>query len=362
MKSRRFSTVTDQVVETLREGMAGGRWRETLPGRERLARELGVNHKTVEAAVRRLVDEGWLVAQGGTRRRKIVVLEKGRAKSRDLRVRILAYDRESMRSPWNAALLGELQKLGFKANFALKTLMELGMEVGQVKRFVLQTDADAWIVNSGSREVLEWFAQQDTPALAMFGRFLDLPIAATGPRMIPALKSAVARLVALGHTRIVMLAHAERRLPKPGLFQQTFLQELQHHGIPVGPYNLPDWEDTPEGFQSGLDRLFHLTPPTALLLDEPRLFHAALLYLAARGIRIPHEVSLISTDHDTNWSWCQPEPTCLRWQPERVVKHAVSWVKATSKGKVDKRQVLFDGECTNGGTIAPAPTQNAIAH
>ncbi len=359
MKSRRFFTVTDQVVETLREGMAGGRWRLALPGRERLARELGVSPRTVEAAVRRLVDEGWLVAQGGTRRRKIVVPKDHKLAQKVFRVRVLPYNADSRQVPYTLDLLAKLRRAGWDANFSMQSLADLGMDAKRVAKFVEKTPADAWVVLSAPREVLQWFAGQDIPTLAMFGRYLDLPIAATGPRMIPALKSSVSRLVTLGHTRIVMMAHQERRLPQPGLFQQAFLQELLRHDIPVGPYNLPDWEDTPAGFQRGLDRLFQHTPPTALILDEPNMFAAAVMYCAARGIRIPHDVSLICTDHDPNWSWCQPEPTCLRWQPERVVKHAVSWGKAITKGKVDKRQVLFDGECTEGGTVGPAPMPNA---
>jgi DNA-binding transcriptional regulator YhcF (GntR family) len=48
-----FPKVIEQVVETLRNGMLSGRWEEALPGRERLAMELGVSHATTEEAMRR---------------------------------------------------------------------------------------------------------------------------------------------------------------------------------------------------------------------------------------------------------------------------------------------------------------------
>jgi len=44
MKATPFQSVTDQVTELLRKGMREGRWRGTLPGRNQLAEELGVNH------------------------------------------------------------------------------------------------------------------------------------------------------------------------------------------------------------------------------------------------------------------------------------------------------------------------------
>jgi hypothetical protein len=54
--------------------------------------------------------------------------------------------------------------------------------------------------------------------------------------------------------------------------------------IVSGPFNLPDWEETPECLQRLLVACFQVTPPTALLVDEAYLFHAAKHHLAAQGI------------------------------------------------------------------------------
>jgi len=353
MKSNRYFTVTDQVAETLREGMSGGRWRGSLPGRERLARELGVNHKTVEAAVRRLVAEGWLVAQGGTRRRRIVVAEE-RPKARELRVRILAYDRSSMTMPWHNLLLDQLHKAGFPANFAVKTLTELGMDVGRVERYVKRSDADVWIVNAGSRGVLEWFSQQEVPAIAMFGRFTGLPIASASPRNAPAMQEAVRRLVALGHRRIVLLVGDERRKPFPSLFEQRFLKELAALGLPVGRYNLPDWEPHADGLRACLDALFLKTAPSALIFGETRFFVAGQQHLARRGIHAPEDVSLICSDFDPSFDWCKPSISHFRWAYEPVVRRVLRWVENVAAGKEDRRQFLTGGVFVEGGTIGVA--------
>jgi len=61
MVNKTLSTFTDQVTEQLRQGMAEGRWRKTLPGRKRLAEELGCSSWTIEGAVERLAQEGLLV-------------------------------------------------------------------------------------------------------------------------------------------------------------------------------------------------------------------------------------------------------------------------------------------------------------
>ncbi len=43
---RRFSSVAEQVAQVLRDGLRQGRRGGGVPGRIRLAAELGVNHKT----------------------------------------------------------------------------------------------------------------------------------------------------------------------------------------------------------------------------------------------------------------------------------------------------------------------------
>ncbi|MCE9610520.1 MAG: GntR family transcriptional regulator [Chthoniobacter sp.] len=62
----------DQVVAHLRTELRHERWAKTMPGVLRLEKELGVNRKTVEAALRQLEREGLLAGQGAGRRRLIV--------------------------------------------------------------------------------------------------------------------------------------------------------------------------------------------------------------------------------------------------------------------------------------------------
>lgn len=121
------------------------------------------------------------------------------------------------------------------------------MKPERVARLVADQPADAWVVSAGSREVLEWFSGRSVPAIAMYGRFSGLTIAAASPRKTPAILAAVRKLVGLGHRRIVMLSRMERRKPDPALAEQAFLDELVAQGLPTGPCNLPDWDDSPAG-------------------------------------------------------------------------------------------------------------------
>lgn len=48
-----LSTITDQVAAHLRERILEGRWQDFLPGWDRLAAELGVNHMTALKSLKR---------------------------------------------------------------------------------------------------------------------------------------------------------------------------------------------------------------------------------------------------------------------------------------------------------------------
>lgn len=352
MSQQSFPSVTDQVTQLLREGLVQGRWRGTLPGRDRLADELGVNHKTVEAAMRRLAGKGMLVSQGPGQRRRIV-LPDDIGETRELRIRILLYEREDASAHEETEVLSQLQRAGFAAGFALKSLHDLGMNPGRVERFVAKTTTDAWIVVGGSREVLEWFSRQVVPAFALFGTKSGVPIAGGSARKDPSV--VVRALVGLGHRRIVMLTREDRLTPRPALFEQAFLDALEDHGIATGSYHLPHWGNTPVELQRHLDTLFRHTPPTALMVSEPYLFIAVRDHLAQLGIIAPRDVSLISEDQDAAFSWCLPQVAHFQWDFTPIARRVVRWANNVARGKDDRRQTFSMARFIEGGTIGPAP-------
>ena len=90
MQPLRLLSAAQQVALHLRQELERGRWVGSLPGVESLAAELGVNHKTVAAALRQLEREGQLAGSGAGRRRRIITL-KGRA-ARPMRIALLEYE------------------------------------------------------------------------------------------------------------------------------------------------------------------------------------------------------------------------------------------------------------------------------
>ncbi len=353
MPPLKLLSAASQVAAHIRADLIRGRWSEMMPGVDRLAVELGVNRKTVDAALQELEREGLLAGQGPRRRRRIVPLKGG--KTRPMRVAILVWTPADRSWTYVVDLQHQLTEAGHVSFHTPKTLLELKMDVGRIAKMVARTKADAWVVVCGSVEVLAWFAQQKTPAFALFGGWRGLPIAAAGPDCEAAVEAGTRSLLKLGHRRIIMLIRRQHRQPIMGQLPKAFLNSLAAYGIPASPYVLPDWEESVPGFQKCLAKLFQVTPPTGLLVDEPELFAATHHFLATQGLRVPRDVSLIFLGHEPVFEWCVPTVTRMQQDFSQLVWCILRWANNASRGKRDLRQHAFPAQYIPGGTVAPPP-------
>ncbi|HEX5789782.1 MAG TPA: substrate-binding domain-containing protein [Luteolibacter sp.] len=358
MKPFHALSAIEQLAAHLRGEIQAGTLGETLPGVHRLAKDLGVSPKTVVAAVAQLEHEGLLHPQGA--RRPCLITPHKAGAVMDLKVRIVLYERSERGSSGMIDLRHRLAEAGHRPEFASKDIHELGMDFGRVERFMKANPADAWVICGGSEEILEGFVDHPLPVFALFGPHAPLRIAGASAQKVPAMLTAVRRLVALGHRRIVMLAREERRKPQPALYEKAFLDELSRHGIQTGRYNLPDWEDTREGFHRGLDSLFQHTPPTALIINESMLFTAAQQYLAHRGIVAPNHISMICDDPDPSFAWCEPAISHIRWDPAPLLRGIVRWANQVARGKRPCDKTFSVAKFVEGGTIGAVSERSGM--
>lgn len=354
MAGRGFSTITEQVAQLLRDGIRQGRWRGTIPGRIKLAAELGVNHKTVNTALQLLENEGLLVSRGAGREREINLSGNAFASS-SLHIKILLYDKSDAHTELIVQLGFKLKELGHHLTYAEKSLLNLNFDVKRIAQMVDKENADAWIVIAGSQPVLDWFVNRPEPTFAMFGRNKHLPLASLSTMKFQATQEAIGRLVKLGHRRIVMLASEESRKPVMGEFEQWFLEQLQSAGITVGAYNLPDWENDRRSLHQCLDSLFRHTPPTALFINDPVYFFVTLQHLSSKGLAAPRDVSIIVMEDHPAFEWFDPDVTVISTSTRRWVPRIVEWVDNIAKGREDRHKTLIHSKFIEGGTIGPAP-------
>jgi DNA-binding LacI/PurR family transcriptional regulator len=357
MRPIRRISLPEQVAANLREGMQDGRWGGAFPGENQLAAELDVSRNTVRKALEILEKEGVLGGRGHGRSRAITTAGAAMAMQRPLRVAILRHDGIGEDDPQSSLIIAEikhsLEAAGYRAFECVKAQKELNFNVSRISKHLITAGADAWIVVAGSRQLLEWCASQETPCLALYGRTEGLSIARTGPDTVEAYRDATRKLITLGHKRIVLIVREGFRKPPLGGCELAFMNELKSHGIPTSSYNLPDWEESPEGFNRLMESLFKTTPPTAMIIDEVCWYSAALAFLLRRGIRVPEQVSLVSGDCEPLLDMCYPRFAHMRWDNRLIVRRIVRWVDAVRKVKADRHAINIPAEFVSGGSIGP---------
>lgn len=320
------------------------------------SRRSGERHQNPLRVALRLLENTGVLAPSVPGRSRVIETEKTRSSPlRVVRVAILLYEPFFEDNAEMQGMLFQLQAAieaaGHQCFFATSSQKSMGFNIRRITHFVETTHADAWLVLAGSRDLLTWFAAQAFSTLAIGGRVIDLPIAAASTDFKPAVSEAVRLLTTLGHRRIVMLCPKLWRSPNPGSIVRAFNAELKEHGITPSDYHVPDWKETPEGLQNLLKRLFEVTPPTAILVEEPRVAVAIEVFAGQRGIRIGSDLSLVCMIDDPTIAWQQPPLAHFTWDRPPLIRRVARWVSAVASGHPDKNTTAFPVRFVSGGTV-----------
>jgi DNA-binding LacI/PurR family transcriptional regulator len=348
-----------QVADALRSEILIGKWRGYMPGILALENELCLNRNLLGQALLILEEEGILVPQGKGKPRKIVIPKTHRLKT--LRIGIIEYQaRDVHRFHPLAETKYLLEAAGHSVTIAQGNLAAMNMNPKRVSQAISKHDVDAWVVVSGSKSLLEWFAEQPFPALSFFGIFNGVKIASVVPAVHAQYQVLVRKLLELGHRKIVFISRSttpammEREMKADSGQRGVLARELSAHGIAYGDYNLPCFESDPERLQQCLHELFRVTPPTAIYVDEAFVALVVYEFLLKRGIRVPADVSLVCNIQDPAFEWNRPVISHFRWDPGAIGRRVLQWADNVARGKEDLRQVSTKVTFVEGGTIAPA--------
>lgn len=352
--------ILDQAAAFLREAIATGRIAGVLPPMLKLSADAGVSVGTIHKAIGRLATEGLISVTGKGRGMKITVKARRGKKAgmRSLRVGILLSEKFHAESVETQMILNrlahDLEAAGHSPFFSLKTQIELKENPTRILASVRTQEADAWIAFASSYEVLRALLRLKVPVLDFAGALRDLEIASTSIRTGRATQSCVRQLVGLGHRRIVMICGPVLRGNSP-LPERPFARELEANGIHAGQYNMPDWDNSADGLQDLLKALFHLTPPTAIISDEFRVTAAILAFAASRGLRIPHDFSLVTISPSGDMEWMRPKPATFVYDLTPLNNRIVKWINACATSRQDRDAIRFEATFDPAESIAPPP-------
>jgi len=330
--------MVDLTASRMREEIRAGRWREILPGVRLLASEYEVSHPVVRSAMNCLEKEGILIAGGRGRARSVARLPESSGRQ-VLRVKILLDVKFDEQDSWFQATLERIQRNleveGHVCQFSDQCLSELNHDATKIRRHVENQVADAWVVVGGMEDTLSWLMTRSAPVIAIGGRCGTLRIASAGRDNFNAFREVCQLLTGLGHRRVVFISSREMRHPGPSWHVKALIKELEACGAVSSPYNFPEWDESPDGLMRLLEKMFHLTPPTAILVEDANWLTGVLAFLAQRGLRVPQDVSLVCLTYDTSFLWQRPTIAHLATDDEQMADRVVRWVEETACGRGD---------------------------
>lgn len=331
-----------------------------MPGVLALESELCLNRNLLGQALGMLEEEGILVPQGRGKPRKIVIPKAHRLDT--LRIGILRHEEQDVKRFHPLAEAKYLlETAGHSVSIAPGTLTGMNMNPKRVEQAISKHEVDAWVVVSGSKTLLEWFALQPFPSLSFFGNFSGVKIASVVPAVQAEYQVLIRKFLQLGHKKIVFFSRSttptmmDMELKADAGQRGVLARELDAHGITYGHYNRPCFESDPEKLQQCLHQLFRVTPPTAIYVDEAFLALVVYEFLLKRGIRVPEDVSLVCNVEDHAFEWNRPVISHFRWEPGAIGRRVLQWADNLAQGKEDFRQVSTKLSFVEGGTIAQAP-------
>ncbi|WP_338288974.1 substrate-binding domain-containing protein [Luteolibacter sp. LG18] len=352
----RAISISESTAEVIKTGLQARRW-PTLPGERHLAAQLGVSRATVRNALALLTEQGHLSSPSQGLKRSVRSLPSV-ASADSLRVDLLlgrdyhTMDRGDHRF---LAMLGEaISRGGHVLAHDQPDLAAVRRKHRGLGRFMNERGADARIVYLGVWEDLDWFSRQDVPVLALGGRSLGIEIDSVGIDSSLALREAMQVLTGRGHRRIALLCERfVREAPTPGRMARAFTEELAAVSVTASPYNLPAWDETPEGLQTVLEELFRITPPTAIIVNNALALSGLLSFCNRRGLRIPEHLSVLVMESSAEIEWFRPKLGMLGGMSiTDLVAGVMEWLDNPSRQDRAPGQKLLPSYFIEGESIA----------
>jgi DNA-binding MarR family transcriptional regulator len=343
----------------LREGSCGPR----LPGTRVLAGRLGLSAPTVAAALDLLAAEG-LLRPGGERRayrltdaglalRKHPHIPTGPA--RDLL--ILTHDEPSQLVDSTRRLLEALQREMVARDWKVRSQV--------VDFFHVKNPQSAWdhriehdagtriLAVYGRTPLAEWAVRRQARMLFLGGDAgpWQIPkIAVSSARMA---ETALSRLVALGHRRI-LFPLCDRSDSFKESIRSVTRNALESTGTPYLPavHNPESDYLAPDVTRRILEKAFSTLQPTALVFLDWKEVVAASCFLARCGLLIPRDVSLVTLSDSVTAEWFHPKLCRFRFPQKRLLAALHRWLE--DKPGSD-RGVSLPGIFLPGESIGPPP-------
>ncbi len=333
--SASFQSLTAQVATRLSAEIAAGTWVDWLPGERDLTGALRVSRKTVRKALAELKRRGELTTARGQGHRIVAPAAARRREATS--VGLLTLDPLERLRPFTALWVDELRALLFENERALTLFSGArffsARSDRELERLVRQHPQACWVLAHTDDRIQQWFHARGVPCVLAGSGHRGLPLPSVDLDYFAVCRHAAGLLAGRGHRRLALLVRDSQRA---GDLDSVagFLEGTERTGRRDVEARVVRHADTAEAALRALERTFDTAaPPTALLVAVPAFYLTAVSFLAARRLRVPHDVSLISRDDESFLPFLNPVPARYSCRPRDFAKRLLPLVLALARGQ-----------------------------
>lgn len=355
------SLLSAQTASVIEEGLRAGRWREALPGQHELCRQLLVSRKTLRTALQALHRRGLLTLRQGNPTR---IRTKGSRPSRSLSVEraVLLLPEPLWRlRPSVGRWVSELRPRLLQAGMELVTIeggrAYAGRPAGALEHLVATHPRSAWVVFTGTHALQRWLQDNQLPAILVGSVFPGIELPSIEYDHAAIARHAAARLAGAGHVRTAIL------LRRTGSAADA--TTCTAFAVGLGRGAPPPVVLEHDGGMSNIARqirlLANLRPrPTALFVTKTLAVPAAYTLLAATGLSVPHDLSVVCREDDPFLEYLSPAVARYGTDPALIArKLTVMLVRLAAAGQLKPTHDLLMPRFIAGASIA-APSLTSV--
>ncbi|MDZ4287920.1 MAG: substrate-binding domain-containing protein [Prosthecobacter sp.] len=326
---KRLSLVA-QTVDSLREGIQKGHWRDHLPAERELCESLQVSRRTLRSALQELQRIGWLEVSGRQRRR--IKSRRNHSHSAGLGKKVIGIlmprsflSLSSRISFVMDALRAKLTAAGCVVQFHINPALYTAKPDRALAQFMAEHQATVWIVLSAQEPMQRWLNRQKLNCLILGSCAPGISLPSVDVDFHAACHHAGGMLWRKGHRRVALVLSksvyggdiASEEGLRDALKPMTGaeIQVLRHDTTTAHLCTLID------------ECLRSPNPPTAFLVGGVPHVLTVMMHLMRRGRRIPKDVTVVSRDSDPILDAASPTVARYAIQPEQFASRMVLAVR-----------------------------------
>jgi DNA-binding LacI/PurR family transcriptional regulator len=344
-----------QAANAIRQAIADGTWKESLPSERRLCEMLRVSRPTIRTALHLLAKDGLLAIHQGRRNRLLTAPRSGPERQSRL-VGLIAPQPVSHLSLATyqgiSEMCAHLTEQGFTTEILVCPPGSARVQQRRINEFVRQNRVFCCVLISVSKDLQQWFSENSVPALVLGSCHSQVKLPSLDFDYRSVCRHAAGILLGKGHRRLALV------VPNSGVAgdlasEEGFNDATASHRADQTLGVIVRHNGTAAHISTKLDALFNSAhTPTALLVAKPQHVLIVIIYLLKRGLTMPDTVSLIARDYDQNFGVVSP-PIAHYSPKEGAFAHRLSrlMLQMVNRGYLPPEPNLIFPKFLPGGTI-----------